>query len=142
MGGKPGNRINRSIRAPEIRLIGSDNQQIGLIQPRDALQIAEGEGLDLVEIAPNADPPSVKSWTTANSNIRRARRRKSPGRNRLKLSLRRLSFRWVSAITITNTGCVVPKRSFWRSDLKSEPPSLSEVGRWPIPISDALYSQS
>merc|ERR1712072_701271 len=54
------NRINRLIRVSEARLIGADGQQVGIIPTREALQIAETEGLDLVEIAPNASPPVCK----------------------------------------------------------------------------------
>jgi translation initiation factor IF-3 len=48
------------IRVSEVRLIGADGQQVGVIPTREALQIAETEGLDLVEIAPNASPPVCK----------------------------------------------------------------------------------
>ncbi len=50
-------RVNRAIRAREVRLIGADGQQLGIMSTRDALAIAEENDLDLVEVAPNADPP-------------------------------------------------------------------------------------
>lgn len=50
-------RVNRAIRAREVRLIGADGQQLGIMPTRDALAIAEEQELDLVEVAPNADPP-------------------------------------------------------------------------------------
>ena len=53
-------RINHQIRAPEVRLIGVDGKQIGVIKIDEALQEAQKVGLDLVEIAPNAKPPVVK----------------------------------------------------------------------------------
>lgn len=53
-------KINRQIRAPQVRVIGSDGSQIGLLATRDAIALAEREGLDLVEIAPTADPPVCK----------------------------------------------------------------------------------
>lgn len=53
-------RINRQIRAPRVRVIGSDGRQVGLLAVRDAIALAEKENLDLVEIAPNADPPVCK----------------------------------------------------------------------------------
>ncbi len=53
-------RINREIRAPKVRVIGSTGEQVGIMNPRDALKKAEDEGLDLVEIAPNANPPVCK----------------------------------------------------------------------------------
>ncbi len=50
-------RINRMIRASEIRVLGSDGGQLGIMSVRDALAAAEAEGLDLVEISPGATPP-------------------------------------------------------------------------------------
>lgn len=53
-------RINRQIRALKVRVIGSDGKQVGLLPIKDALALAEQEGLDLVEISPNAEPPVCK----------------------------------------------------------------------------------
>jgi translation initiation factor IF-3 len=55
-----GPRVNERIRAPEIRLIGADGENIGVITPDKAMQLAEEAGLDLVEISPNATPPVAK----------------------------------------------------------------------------------
>lgn len=49
--------INRDIRAKEVRVIGADGSQIGILPLEEALRIAEDEGLDLVEVAANANPP-------------------------------------------------------------------------------------
>ncbi len=53
-------RINRQIRAPKVRVIGPDGKQVGLLTIREAIIMAEKEQLDLVEIAPNAEPPVCK----------------------------------------------------------------------------------
>lgn len=53
-------KINKQIRAPKVRVIGSDGKQIGLLPIREALTLAEKEHLDLVEISPNAEPPVCK----------------------------------------------------------------------------------
>ncbi len=50
-------RVNRQIRAREVRLIDEDGKQIGIVPIKEALSIAEEKGLDLVEIAPQAKPP-------------------------------------------------------------------------------------
>lgn len=52
-----GPRINRMIRAPEIRVIDNEGQQLGVMTPDDAIQKAEEVGLDLVEVAPGSRPP-------------------------------------------------------------------------------------
>jgi translation initiation factor IF-3 len=55
-----GPRVNDRVRAPEIRLIGAEGENIGLITPDKAMLLAEQAGLDLVEISPNASPPVCK----------------------------------------------------------------------------------
>ncbi|MGB0166969.1 MAG: translation initiation factor IF-3 [Luteibaculum sp.] len=52
-------KINEEIRSPKIRLVG-DNVDVDVYSVADALKIAEEQGLDLVEISPNADPPVCK----------------------------------------------------------------------------------
>ena len=52
--------INEQIRAREVRLIGPDGEQIGVVSSREAQKIADEAGLDLVKIAPNAKPPVCK----------------------------------------------------------------------------------
>lgn len=50
-------RVNRRIRSPEVRVIDPEGEQLGIMTVDDALEKAEGFGLDLVEVAPNARPP-------------------------------------------------------------------------------------
>jgi len=50
-------RINRKIRTPQVRLIGTGGEQIGIVPIDEALRLAEQAQLDLVEIAPKAQPP-------------------------------------------------------------------------------------
>lgn len=53
-------RINHQIRAKELRIIGSDGKNHGVLSLEDALRLAEAEGLDLIEISPNSNPPTAK----------------------------------------------------------------------------------
>ncbi|WP_342024645.1 translation initiation factor IF-3 [Jannaschia faecimaris] len=55
-----GPRVNDRIRAVEIRLIGAEGENVGVVSPARARQMAEDAGLDLVEISPNAVPPVCK----------------------------------------------------------------------------------
>ncbi|HHC29573.1 MAG TPA: translation initiation factor IF-3 [Rhodobacterales bacterium] len=55
-----GPRVNEKIRAPEIRLIGAEGENIGVVSPDRARALAAEDGLDLVEISPNANPPVCK----------------------------------------------------------------------------------
>ncbi len=50
-------RVNEKIRAKIVRLIDSDGKQIGIVPIEEALARAQDQGLDLVEVAPQADPP-------------------------------------------------------------------------------------
>ena len=50
-------RVNGKIRAREVRVIGTQNQQVGVLSLSDAINMARQHGVDLVEIAPNATPP-------------------------------------------------------------------------------------
>jgi translation initiation factor IF-3 len=56
----PKHRINEHIRIPEVRLIAADGSQAGVVETLAAREMALQDGLDLVEIAPNADPPVCK----------------------------------------------------------------------------------
>ena len=53
-------RKNKQIRAREVRVIGADGKQVGILPLQDALDAAQNAGLDLVEISPNAQPPVCK----------------------------------------------------------------------------------
>ncbi|RJE85419.1 MULTISPECIES: translation initiation factor IF-3 [Paracoccus] len=55
-----GPRVNERIRVAEIRLIGPEGENVGVVPPSVGLQMAEDAGLDLVEISPNATPPVCK----------------------------------------------------------------------------------
>ncbi|MFZ1243162.1 MAG: translation initiation factor IF-3 [Candidatus Saccharimonas sp.] len=53
-------RINEAIRAKELRVIGANGEQLGIMSRLDALNLAHEAGVDLVEFSPNANPPVVK----------------------------------------------------------------------------------
>ena len=55
-----GPRANERIRAPEVQVIGSDGKNLGTVKTREAIDMAKQEGLDLIEISPNANPPVCK----------------------------------------------------------------------------------
>ena len=50
-------RINERIRVPQVRVIGDEGEQLGVMDVRDAIRAAREKGLDLVEVAPTAEPP-------------------------------------------------------------------------------------
>ncbi len=52
--------INKNIRSSELRVIGSEGENLGVISLSEALKLASDSGLDLIEISPNANPPVAK----------------------------------------------------------------------------------
>lgn len=57
---EPKTRINKAIRADELRVVGDDGTNYGTLSLKEALELAEKEQLDLIEISPNAKPPVAK----------------------------------------------------------------------------------
>ena len=74
-------QINEEIRDAEIRLIGADGAQLGIMTAQQALQIAEENDLDLVKIAPQAVPPVCKIMDYGKYRFEQAKREKDARRN-------------------------------------------------------------
>ena len=55
-----GPRSNNRISSPEVQVIASDGENLGVINTNEAISMAKNQGLDLIEIAPNANPPVCK----------------------------------------------------------------------------------
>jgi len=55
-----GPKSNQQIRAIDVQVIGSDGNNVGILPLKKAIQLAKEEGLDLIEISPNANPPVCK----------------------------------------------------------------------------------
>ena len=69
-------RVNGKIRAREVRVIGSDGKQLGVLGLGDALNMARANGLDLVEVAPNAAPPVCRIVDFGKFRYEQAKREK------------------------------------------------------------------
>ena len=74
-------QINEEIRDKELRVIGSDGQQLGIMSARDALNLAEQKNLDLVKIAPQANPPVCKIMDYGKYRFEQAKREKEAKKN-------------------------------------------------------------
>ena len=68
--------LNEEIRDKEIRLIGSDGEQLGMMAPAAALAIADEQGLDLVKISPQATPPVCKLMNYGKFRFEQSKREK------------------------------------------------------------------
>ena len=86
-------RINGEISARTCRLIGVDGSQLGLFGVRDALRIAEEQNMDLVEIAPNAEPPVCKVLDYSKYKYDQARKAKQARKNQAKIEVKEMKFR-------------------------------------------------
>ena len=86
-------RINDEITTPTCRLIGVDGNQLGVFDIRDAQRIADDQGLDLVEIAPNADPPVCKVMDYGKYKYQQAMKAKQARKNQSKVEVKEMKFR-------------------------------------------------
>ena len=86
-------RINEEIRARELRVVGPENEQIGIMSGREALALAEEKHLDLVEIAPNAKPPVARIMNYGNIVMNNKNARKKRKRNKKSLTLKEVKLR-------------------------------------------------
>lgn len=88
-----GPRINDRIRNPEIRLIGADGENVGLVTPSEAMRMAEEAGLDLVEISPNAEPPVCKIMDFGKFKFEQQKREAEARRKQKIIEIKEIKFR-------------------------------------------------
>jgi translation initiation factor IF-3 len=88
-----GPRINDRIRADEIRLIGADGENVGVVSPRRALEMAEEVGLDLVEISPNANPPVCKIMDYGKYKYEQQKRESEARKKQKTIEVKEVKFR-------------------------------------------------
>lgn len=74
-------QINQNIRDLEVRVIGSNGEQLGIMSAREANELAEKENLDLVKISPNAVPPVCKIMNYGKFMFDKAKREKEQRKN-------------------------------------------------------------
>ncbi|QJA06794.1 translation initiation factor IF-3 [Thermosulfurimonas marina] len=86
-------RINEQIRAREVRLIGPDGKQIGIVPLREALARAEEYGLDLVEVAPQASPPVCKIMDYGQFLYQEAKKAKEAKKRQSQVELKEIKVR-------------------------------------------------
>lgn len=86
-------RLNDEITVRECRLIGYDGQQMGIYSTVQAQRIADDEGYDLVEIAPNADPPVCRIMDYGKFKYDQAIKAKQARKNQSKIETKEMKFR-------------------------------------------------
>ena len=86
-------RINERIRVPEVRLIGDDGQQIGVVPTDEALRYAQERELDLVEVAPEARPPVTRVLDYSKYKYEQAQKQKAARKHQQQITIREIKFR-------------------------------------------------
>jgi translation initiation factor IF-3 len=86
-------RINERIRAPEVRLIGDDGNQIGVVSRDDALRYAQERDLDLVEVAADARPPVCRVLDYSKYKYEQEQKAKAARRHQKQVNVREIKLR-------------------------------------------------
>ncbi len=86
-------RINERIRVPKVRLVGPQGEQVGIVRVEDALRLAQEADLDLVEVAPNSQPPVAKLMDYGKFKYEAAVKAREARRNQSNTEIKEMRFR-------------------------------------------------
>jgi translation initiation factor IF-3 len=86
-------RINDRIRVPEVRLVGPNGEQVGIVRVEDALRLAAESDLDLVEVAPMAKPPVAKLMDFGKFKYEAAIKEREARKNQVNTVIKEIKFR-------------------------------------------------
>ncbi|MGE4505830.1 MAG: translation initiation factor IF-3, partial [Desulfovibrionaceae bacterium] len=88
-----GVRRNERIRIPQIRVVDEDGEQLGIMATRDALALAKEKGLDLVEVAANADPPVCRIMDYGKFKYQQQKRMQEAKKKQTVIQIKEVKFR-------------------------------------------------
>lgn len=86
-------RINGEITAREIRLVGNDGEQLGIVSLREALALAEERDVDLVEISPTAQPPVAKLMDYGKYKYELSKKKHEAKQKQKQIQIKEIKFR-------------------------------------------------
>jgi len=86
-------RLNDQITAPQVRLIGADGQQVGVVTLAEAKQLAETAALDLVEISPAVSPPVCRIMNFGKFQYEESKRKHAARRKQKQIQVKEVKFR-------------------------------------------------
>jgi translation initiation factor IF-3 len=86
-------RINERIRVPQVRLIGADGEQLGIVDTSEALKKAQEAELDLVEVAPNSKPPVTKLLDYSKYKYEQEQKQKAARKHQQQVNVREIKLR-------------------------------------------------
>jgi len=84
--------VNEEIKAKEVRVIGNNGEQLGIFPIKDAINIAYEQGLDLIEVSPNANPPVCKIGDFGKFLFEKEKKEKEAKKNQKRIELREIRF--------------------------------------------------
>jgi translation initiation factor IF-3 len=83
-------RVNQAIRAANLRVIGDDGRQLGVLTRAEALAAAEEAGLDLIEVSPNAEPPVARIVDWGKYNYQKTKQAQKNRKNAKSFDLKQM----------------------------------------------------
>ena len=86
-------RINERIRVPQVRLIGADGEQLGIVDTSEALKRAQEADLDLVEVAPNSKPPVTRLLDYSKYKYEQEQKQKAARKHQQQVNIREIKLR-------------------------------------------------
>ncbi|OFW75654.1 MAG: translation initiation factor IF-3 [Actinobacteria bacterium RBG_16_68_12] len=86
-------RINEEIRVPRVRLVDENGGQVGITETKQALEFAFKKGLDLVEVAANADPPVARVMDYSKYRYEQEQRAKQARKHQLQIQIKEIKLR-------------------------------------------------
>jgi translation initiation factor IF-3 len=86
-------RINERIRVPQVRLIGADGEQLGIVEIDDALKRAQEADLDLVEVAPGSKPPVTRLLDYSKYKYEQEQKQKAARKHQQQVNIREIKLR-------------------------------------------------
>ena len=93
-----GPKTNNRINSPEVQVISSDGDNLGILKTNDAISRAKEEGLDLIEIAPNANPPVCKIMDMGKFKYDQQKKASKAKKNQKKIELKEIKLRPVTEV--------------------------------------------
>ena len=93
-----GPRSNNRISSPEVQVIGNDGENLGVLNTNEAISIAKNQGLDLIEIAPNANPPVCKIMDMGKYKYDAQKKANKAKKKQKKIDLKEIKLRPVTEV--------------------------------------------
>lgn len=117
------------IRAKEIRVVDEEAGQLGIMAPEEALAIAKSRELDLVEVAPGANPPVCRIMNYGKFQYQKSKRAHEAKKNQRQVVIKEVKFR-PRRRSMTSSSRKTTSCGFWKRGTRPRRPSSSAAGRW------------